>query len=173
MMANAYGKINDFTARSIRKLSDYHILVNGRKTECTRLTRIPDVWGNVDSETISVSQIQAIFVFPPGEMPLIRLRAGKGTQAQTQSTNLFFYDILPTEIYVRWEDEINTGDVIYFFALDEKGNKMPVVFKILDQKGAFSSQLIWRKMIAAPITSIEETEVPKDLAERLLAEIGS
>lgn len=48
---------------------------------------------------------------------------------------------------------------------------MPVVFKILDQKGAFSSQLIWRKFLVAPITSID-TEVPKDLAERLLAEIA-
>jgi hypothetical protein len=48
---------------------------------------------------------------------------------------------------------------------------MPVVFKILDQKGAFSSQLIWRKYMAAPITNIE-TEVPPDLAERLMAEIA-
>jgi hypothetical protein len=90
MMANAYGKINDFVARSIRKLSDYHILTNGRKTECTRLTRVPDIWGNNDVETISVSEIQAIFVFPPGEMPLIRLRAGKGTQAEVQASGLFF-----------------------------------------------------------------------------------
>jgi hypothetical protein len=48
---------------------------------------------------------------------------------------------------------------------------MPVVFKILDQKGAFSSQLIWRKFISAPITNIE-TEIPQDLAERLLGEIS-
>jgi hypothetical protein len=57
--------------------------------------------------------------------------------------------------------------VIYFWAGDENGNKMPVVFKILDQKGAFSSQLIWRKYLAAPIINLE-TEIPKDLAERLL-----
>jgi hypothetical protein len=61
--------------------------------------------------------------------------------------------------------------VIYFWAGDENGNKMPVVFKILDQKGAFSSQLIWRKFISAPITNIE-TEIPPDLAQRLLAEIA-
>jgi hypothetical protein len=171
-MADAYNKINSFVAPAIRKLSDYHILVSGRKTECTRLTKIPDVWGNADSETISVSQVQAIFVFPPGEMPLIRLRAGKGTQAQTQASQIYFYDILPTEVYVRWEDHIEVNDVIYFFALDENKNKMPIVFKILDQRGAFSSQLVWRKMIAAPIMSIEETEIPADLAERLLAEIA-
>jgi hypothetical protein len=167
----AYNKINDWNARAIRKLSDYHIFTQGRKTECTRLTKINDAWGNADSEIISVSQVQAIFVFPPGEMPLIRLRAGKGTQAQTQSTNLFFYDILPTEVYVRWEDHVEVGDVIYFFAVDENGGKIPVVFKVLDQKGAFSSQLIWRKMICAPITNID-TEIPPDLAERLLTEIA-
>jgi hypothetical protein len=47
---------------------------------------------------------------------------------------------------------------------------MPIVFKILEQKGAFSTQLIWRKCVAAPITNID-TEVPGDLAERLLAMI--
>jgi hypothetical protein len=167
----AYNKINDYLAPSIRKLSDYHVFTQGRRTECTRLTKINDVWGNADSDTISVSQVQAIFVFPPGEMPLIRLRAGKGTQARAQSTGLFFYDILPVEIYVRWEDRLEVGDVLYFFALDENGGKMPIVFKILDQKGAFSSQLIWRKMLAAPICNIDQ-EIPADLAERLLAEIA-
>jgi hypothetical protein len=170
-MANAYGKINDFVARSIRKLNDYHILVTGRKTECTRLTRAADAWGNIDSSTISVSQVQAIFVFPPGEMPLIRLRAGKGTQAEIQSTGIYFFDILPVEIYARWEDKIEVGDVLYFYVLDENQNKMPIVFKILDQKGAFSSQIIWRKMIAAPLLNID-TEIPQDLAKRLLAEIA-
>ena len=168
----AYNKINDYLAPAIRKLSDYHIFTQGRKTECTRLTAIKDKWGNVDSDTISVSQISAIFIFPPGEMPLIRLRSGKGTQAQTQATGLYFYDILPVEVYVRWEDQIEVGDVIYFFALDENLTKIPVVFKVLDQKGAFSSQLIWRKMIAAPILNID-TEIPDDLGKRLLAEISS
>jgi hypothetical protein len=167
----AYNKINDYCAKAIRKLSDYSIFVNGRNTECTRLSRNTDVWGNDNLETISVSSVPVIFIFPPGEMPLIRLRAGNGTQAEVQSTKLFFYDILPIECYTRWKDRLENGDVVYFWAGDENGNKMPVVFKILDQKGAFSSQLIWRKFIAAPITNIE-TEIPQDLAERLLAEIA-
>jgi len=167
-MGSAYDKINNFCARAIRKLSDYSIFTQGRKTECTRLTSVRDIWGNAEPETISVSSIQAIFVFPPGEMPLIRLRAGQGTQSQVQATSLFFYDILPVEVYIRWEDQIEVGDVIYFIALDENQRKMPIVFKILDQKGAFSSQLIWRKMLAAPVTNIDQ-EIPADLAERLLA----
>jgi hypothetical protein len=77
---------------------------------------------------------------------------------------------LPIECYTRWEDNIENADVIYFWAGDENGNKTPVVFKILGQKGSFSSQLIWRKYMAAPITNIE-TEIPADLAERLLTEI--
>jgi hypothetical protein len=167
----AYNKINDYCAPAIRKLSDYNIFTGGRKAECTRLSRNTDVWGNDELTTISVSSVPIIFIFPPGEMPLIRLRAGKGTQAEVQSTGLFFYDILPIECYARWEDNLENGDVVYFWAGDENGNKMPVVFRILDQKGAFSSQLIWRKFMAAPITNIE-TEVPSDLAERLLVEIA-
>jgi hypothetical protein len=170
-MNGAYNRINDWTARAIRKLSDYHIFVAGRRTECTRLSRNTDVWGNDNLETISVSSIPVIFIFPPGEMPLIRLRAGNGTQAEVQSSNLFFYDILPIECYTRWGDTIENGDVIYFWAGDENGNKMPVVFKILEQKGAFSSQLIWRKYLAAPITSLD-TEIPTDLRDRLLAMVN-
>jgi hypothetical protein len=171
MAGNANGKINNYCAPAIRKLNDYFVFTQGRKTECTRLSRNTDVWGNDQLETISVSEVPVIFTFPPGEMPLIRLRAGGGTQAKVQSTGLFFYDILPIECYTRWEDCLENGDVIYFWAGDENGNKMPVVFKILDQKGAFSSQLIWRKFLAAPITNIE-TEIPQDLAERLLAQIA-
>ena len=170
-MSGAYNKINDYTAPAIRKLHDYHIFTQGKKTECTRLKKVSDVWGNSELSPISVSQISVIFIFPPGEMPLIRLRAGKGAQARVQATGLYFYDILPVEVYVRWEDEVEINDIIYFYALDEKKNKMPIVFKILDQKGAFSSQLIWRKMIAAPILNID-TEIPQDLAERLLANIA-
>ena len=33
---------------------------------------------------------------------------------------------------------------------------MPVIFKVLDQKGSFSSELIWRKFMCAPITSLKE-----------------
>jgi len=168
---SAYNRVNDYLAPAMRKLHDYHIFTQGRHAECTRLTRIKDAWGNEDFDTISVSQVQAIFIFPPGELPLIRLRVGKGAQAQVQSSSLFFYDILPVEIYVRWEDEIEDGDVLYFVAGDEKGNKMPVVFKILDQKGSFSSQLIWRKLIAAPVTNLD-TEIPEDLAGRLLAMVN-
>jgi hypothetical protein len=164
----AYNKINDWVAKSIRKLSDYHIFVSGRRTECTRLSRNADIWGNDDLTTISAATIPVIFIFPPGEMPLIRLRSENGTQAEVQSSGLFFYDILPIECYTRWEDRLENGDVIYFVAGDENGNKMPVVFKILEQKGAFSSQLIWKKYLAAPVTSLD-TEVPPDLAERLLA----
>jgi hypothetical protein len=75
------------------------------------------------------------------------------------------------EIYVRWQDHVEVNDVIYFVALDENGEKIPIIFKILDQKGSFSSQLIWRKMIAAPITNID-TEIPNDLRDRLLAMIN-
>jgi hypothetical protein len=171
MAGGAYNKINDWTAGSIRKLNDYHVFVAGRRTECTRLSKDTDIWGNDNPETISVSTVPMIFIFPPGEMPLIRLRSENGTQAEVQSSGLFFYDILPIECYTRWEDKLENGDVIYFWAGDESGNKMPIVFKILEQKGAFSSQLIWRKFLAAPITSID-TEIPRDLADRLLAEIA-
>lgn len=165
----AYEKINDFNARAIRRLSDYHVFTQGRRTECTRLSRSVDFWGNSDAETISVSTIHAVFAFPPGEMPLLRARADGGAAAR--GTGLFFYDVLPIRIHVRWEDEVEVGDVLYFHANDERGRRVPVAFKILDQRGSFSSQLVWREMLAAPITDLDR-EIPADLKERLLAEVA-
>ncbi|MGL5913582.1 MAG: hypothetical protein ACRCZB_05400 [Bacteroidales bacterium] len=88
-------------------------------------------------------------------MPLIRLRE-LGGSANVDTSALFFYDILPTEAYFKFEDKIETNDIFFCTVDDEYKNKMPVIFKVLDQKGSFSSELIWRKFLCAPITSLSE-----------------
>ena len=161
MIGGAYNKLNSSQARAIRKLTDFHIFTQGRQLAITRIHIDEDVWGEGSEEVIDRLDTNAIIIFPPGEIPLIRMRDLNGSK--TSSTSMFFYDILPTEAFFKWEDKIENGDVFFFAAPDEDGNKMPVIFKVLDQKGSFSSELIWRKCICAPITSL--SEVPETVAK--------
>ena len=153
----AYEKINSSQAKAIRKLHDYHVFTQGRQLDIVRIHREFDVWGESDDTVIDTLKTNAVIIFPPGEMPLIRLRELNGSES-TDTSALYFYDILPTEAYFKWEDKIETGDVFFFVTPDEQGNNMPVIFKVLDQKGAFSSELIWRKFSCAPITSLHEVD---------------
>ena len=153
----AYEKINSSQARAIRRLHDYHVFTQGRQMEIVRIHKDMDIWGESEDTVIDKLHTNAVLNFPPGEMPLIRLRDLNGSE-NVNSTALYFYDILPTEAYFKWEDEIETGDVFFFVTPDESGNKMPVVFKVLDQRGSFSSELIWRKFMCAPITSLKEVD---------------
>lgn len=160
----AYEKINSSQANAIRRLHDYHVFTQGRHLNIVRIHCELDVWGESEDTIIDSLETSAVLNFPPGEMPLIRLRDLSGT-ADVSTSGLYFYDILPTEAYFKWEDKIENGDVFFFVTPDEQGNKMPVVFKVLDQKGSFSSQLIWRKFMCAPITSLKE--VPEEVASTI------
>lgn len=165
MTGGAYNKINSSQAGAIRKLHDYHVFTQGRQLDIARIHLDTDIWGESEEEVLSVINTNAVIIFPPGEMPLIRLRDLTGQQTKTEVSALYFYDILPTEAYFKWEDEIETGDIFFFVTPDEQGNKMPIIFKVLDQKGSFSSELIWRKFLCAPVTSL--SEVPDCVAQQI------
>ena len=164
MASGAYNKLNSSQAGAIRKLHDYHVFTQGRSLDIVRIHIEEDIWGEGESTVIDLLNTNAIIVFPPGEMPLIRLRElSGGTKPDTAA--LYFYDILPTEAYFKWNDQIETGDIFFFITPDELGNKMPVIFKVLDQRGSFSSELIWRKFLCAPVTSLNE--VPEQAAKKI------
>ena len=135
----AYEKINSSQAKAIRKLHDYHVFTQGRQLDIVRVHCEYDAWGESEDTVIDTLCTTAVLNFPPGEMPLIRLRELNGSE-NVDTSALYFYDILPTEAYFKWEDKIETGDVFFFVTPDEQGNKMPVIFKVLDQKGSFSSE---------------------------------
>lgn len=155
-----YDKINGNLAPLQQKLFDVHVKQNGRTLFATRLSIDQDAWGNGEPSVLTESNIEAIVVFPPGELPLHRMRAD--AQEGVQSTSLFFYDILPIEAYFPLAQKIEDGDVIYFSIFDEVKNKIPIMFKVLSSTGAVSTHLLRRKYICAPLTSL--SEVPEAIA---------
>lgn len=165
---SSYDKINNCLAPLKRKMVDYKITTQGRSMSVTRIGHAYDAWGNSDQSIISEDNIEAIVIFPPGDLPLTRSRGAGETAA---STSLFFYDILPIEAYFKWGTHVEIGDVFYFSIQDDAGNKMPIMFRVLDSTGGVSTQLVRRKYICAPLTSLDEVTDP-DIRAEIMAKVG-
>jgi len=166
----AYDKINNSRVKVVRKLVDRSIFVKGREVEMTRIGIDADIWGNADKKALSDAVIPAVVIFPPGELPLLRLRDGGGMLENVARDNTFFYDILPVEAYFQFKDRIEREDIFYFTVEDEARNKMPIILKVVDSVGSVTTQLIWRKFLCSPITGLHELE--EDVKARVLEKIG-
>jgi hypothetical protein len=165
-----YDKVNNSRAGVVRKLMDYHVSVRGRKVEMIRIGVDADFWGNADLNPLSENTITAIVNFPPGELPLLRLRGAQGMAEGVTRSGTFFYDILPIEAFFSFKDRIERHDVFYFTVADEAQNPMPIVLKVMDSVGGVTTQLVWRKFMCSPITGLQE--LPEDVQARLLERIG-
>jgi hypothetical protein len=165
-----YDKINNSRAGIARKLMDYFIFTKGRQVETTRIGYDADFWGNADAVPLSLDPIIAIVHFPPGELPLLRLRKADGMAEGVGESAVFFYDILPIEAYFQFKDRIEKGDIFYFSILDEARNKIPIIIKIMDSAGAVTTQLIWRKFLCSPITGLHE--LSEEVRGRVLEKVG-
>lgn len=155
----------------MRKLFDYSIHVKGREVEMTRIGVDSDIWGNEDAKALSSDRVQAIVNFPPGELPLLRFRGAGGMSESAGNSSVFFYDILPVEAYFQFKDRVEKGDIFYFTLEDEIENRLPIILKVVDSMGGFSTKLLWRKFLCSPVTSLGE--LPEDAAGRVMEKIAA
>ena len=164
----AYNKVNNSRVGVVRKLTDYYITVKGREVEMTRVGVDPDIWGNADTKALSDDSITAIVTFPPGELPILRVRDALSDNVSGGSA--FFYDILPVEAYFKFKDRVERGDIFYFTVEDELKNKMPIILKVCDLTGGVTTKLIWRKFLCSPVTGLHE--LAEETQARVLEKIG-
>jgi len=137
----------------------------------TRIGIDSDFWGNEETKALSNDVIHAIVNFPPGEIPLMRIREGDGMSENVSGGGLFFYDILPIEAHFQFKDRVERGDIFFFSIEDEQHNKIPIVLKVIEPLGSFTTQLIWRKFQCAPITGLHEIQ-DEDVKARILEKVG-
>jgi hypothetical protein len=166
-----YNKINDSQVGVARKLFDYSVQVNGRLVETTRIGVNSDIWGNEENKALSNETLTAIVKLPNDELPLIRFRADGRMSETPGNSSLFFYDVLPIEVYFQFKDRVEDGDVFYFTVKGETGKPIPIILRIKNSVGAFTTELIWRKFYAAPITSL--TELDESVVGRVMEKIAS
>lgn len=140
-----------------RKLMDYKIRLTGNYSPIIRLQVTENKYEDEEITVISHNRIIAIIDYP-GEIPLYRLR-GSAQNAIDDNTGVFFYDILPIEIYTQWEDTIEVGDIIVRKIIDENEETLVNVLRISNVLGSFKRDLIWKKSYAAPHNVTLTTEI--------------
>lgn len=91
----------------------------------------------------------------PSEIPIDRFKyvdsASQEERQTVSTTGTFFFEILPIEIFSRFEDKIETKDYIIHIAKDEYENKMAIVLQVTEQLGTIGRSLTWRKHFASPV----------------------
>ncbi len=155
--------LNNASAKVQRELFDLNIRVTGRELTGIRFYVTEDQYGDEETPVPLVSSdITAIVNFPPGEVPLYRFRkspVGDRSDTNVDDSGIFFYDIIPFEVYTQWKDKIEKGDFILFKVLDEVGGPMPILLRVANALGSFHTELIWRKLLCAPYNGQAPAEV--------------
>lgn len=93
------------------KLHDYMISQVGTETKVIRITTSKNLEGDVIGIEILNHSLVTLRMTIPDEIPITRLRKDV-TESITTTDNVFFYDILPIEIFAKYTDEIAKGDII-------------------------------------------------------------
>ena len=146
--------------------------MKGRLITVTRFFVQEDIYSDESRTMIHQDDIAMILVYPPGEIPLQRFRTGSGSAA-VGDTGLFFYDILPIEVYAQFKDQVENGDYILQVIKDEVGNKIGILLKITNMFGAWDTELVWRKGWAAPESGDLPAEVLAAIQIKLAREMSA
>lgn len=157
-----------------RHLFDRNIKVTGHQFEAMHVTiQEVDLYGDALEGSSSLEDrvpVELSITYPP-EVPIDRFRyvdsANQSERLEIESTGTFFFDILPIEIYSKFEDNIETGDYIIHTAEDEKGNKIIIILQTTELIGNLRRSLTWKKHYGSPFKGTLPPLI-KDIVDELL-----
>jgi len=136
------------SAKVQQRLFDQNIHTTGREVDGLKISLIEDIFQNTEEETVLEYDNVTATVIYPTDIPIDRYRLDG--QPQIAETRAFFFDLLPIEIYTKFENGFEKDDFLFHFFVDENQNKIPMLLQITETFGRFSTDLIWRKYYAAP-----------------------
>lgn len=157
-----------------RHLFDKNIKLTGHQYEAIHITVAEaDYYGDaLDGEMTLEDRIPIeLQITYPQEIPIDRFKyVGSANQAErlsTESTGTFFFEILPIEIFSKFEDKIETGDYIIHSAKDEQDNAIIMVLQMSELLGTLGRSLTWKKHYASPFKG-KLPDLIADIVEELL-----
>lgn len=144
-----YDSITSSGERVKRRLFDRRIESLGRTVRAVRIQYREDMYQNLsDIDMLSSNEISAIVRFSD-DIPLNRYRADRTDY--TEDTRTFFFDLLPVEVFTKLEDSIELRDLLFFWFLDENGNRIPFLLQVTEVFGRFGASLTYKKLLCAPL----------------------
>lgn len=145
---SVYESISRSSTRIKRRLFDEAVRTSGREMKIVRIQYKEDIWHDLSNiEQLSTDVIHGILRFPD-EIPLERFRSDG--QSEVEETKVFFFDLLPIELYTRIDDHVENKDLIFFTLDDESENSIPFLLQVTETFGKFETGLVWKKSYLAP-----------------------
>lgn len=148
-MSSIQTKIDRKTAGLRRKLFDNSIALMGSDVSCVRLKTSKNMYGDVETLTVIDNDTISVVVNIPSDIPISRLR-GDAVDNVNDSSTVFFYDILPIDVYSQWADNIEKDDIIIFEVFDERDEPLRIILKVSDAVTKFKQSIVWKRSLAAP-----------------------
>ena len=148
-----------------RSLFNNKINVVGREIDVIRIGTQRDMYQNILQETIISENNLVASLHYPTEFPINRYRADAAEQVE--ETRTYFFDLLPIEAYFKFSDKVERDDLLFHVIWDENDNAIPVVLRVTESLGRFSTDLVWRKYYCAPENLKLDSGVLQALQQRL------
>lgn len=143
-------KLENSSISSKRKLYDNSIRIHGQEVYGLRIKVTIDKYGDDDSTPVIVEQneITVYMDYLNLEIPLNRYRIDTETST-INSESIYLFEVLPIIAYVKWEDEIESGDLLVLVIKDNDLD-IPIVFRVSDMIGRLQKNLLYKKYNIAP-----------------------
>lgn len=148
-----------------RKLYDNAIHITGKESEVVHFFEEENKYGDVEFTIIGQKPLVATIIYPT-EVPFDRMK-NDTLQIRTESSREFFFDVLPIEIFTKWEDRVDVGDFVVDFLYDENDNKMPIVLKVSEFLSTVSSHMVWKKHYCSPFRGILPPQIKSYIDSKL------
>lgn len=153
------------TANAQRALFNHKIQVVGRQLYLVRIGTKRDMYHDIVEESVIEENKITAALYYPTEFPISRYRVDGDTDIEQTRTH--FFEILPIEAYFQFKDKIERDDLLFHIMWDEWGNKVPMVLRVTESLGRFSTDLVWRKYYCAPENMDLEEEVQSILEQKI------
>lgn len=114
-------------------------------------------------ESVKEDTVEVTIVYP-AEIPISRLRNNNFNSIPDGQTNIYLFDVLPIDVYVKWTDNIIKGDFLLDIIKDENGNSIKILLKISEElftPGSYG--IVYRKLWAA----LYNGEIPVELQQTI------
>lgn len=103
-----------------------------------------------DDVTLIDQKVITAVIDTPGEIPLFRDRSDSMDSVVDSNSGVFLFDIIPTDLYTKWQDNVERNDLLIQFYSDENGKRAYITWQVSEVVGEFRSSLIWKKALIAP-----------------------
>jgi hypothetical protein len=156
---SAFDKISQATSKLKRKMFDYMVSLSGTDAKVILLKVAMNKYK--DQEVTIVDHfVTSMIIDIPGEIPIDRLRTNV-LIPQAISKSVFFYDILPIQLFTRFDDNLERGDIIIQKIMMDN-NEYFMVLEIAETLGnLLGRNIIYKKQNAAPCTQ----NLPKEVVQ--------